>query len=182
MCKLGGHVHPCAMCSMCLHVLLFCISFGLHLLIIQVIISGPPQPIKGGANVMYFKIEQSIVMLPNLCHTLLFVQHLGFNLHFITFKGVGQTSPIPHSHAPSRYPYFLGMPCFISSTSFRKFITKTQRRAQRNKSLKVTHSGPQHFSMVLFFVFKSNLVLFLRFLFVCHLLFECLFICLSNFI
>ena len=138
---------------MCLHVLLFCISFGLHLLIIQVIISGPPQPIKGGANLMYFKIEQSIVMLSNLNHTLLLAQHLGFNLHFITFKGADRTFLIPDSHAPSRHPYFLGRPCSSPPQASTSFITKTQRRAHRNAIIWYQSYGSSKMRISLHFSF-----------------------------
>ena len=64
-----------------------------------------------------------------------------------------------------------------------KFSEANIKRPAQHKSVKITHSGPQQFvSMVLFLVFKSNLVLFHRFLFVCHPFFEYLFIFLSNFI
>ena len=62
-----------------------------------------------------------------------------------------------------------------------QFSEENIKRLAQHKSVKITFSGPQQLvSVVLFFILKSNLVLFHRFHFVCHPFFEYLFICLSN--
>ena len=146
MCKLGGHV------------LLFCISFGLHLLIIQVIISGPLQPIKGGANLTYFKIEQSIVMLPNLSHTLLLAQNLSFNLTPSPSKGLAKPPQFPTlMHLQGTHTSQEGL-ASSPPQAFASFISKTQRRAQRNAIIWYQSYGSSKMSISLHFSFCVFLI------------------------
>ena len=142
MCKLGGHVHPCAMCSF------ICMSFRLHVICIWLFKFQPSKHYKLRCLAHVFARLNRVL----LCCQISAIHYSLPSIQVLIFT----SSPSKGLAEPPQFPTLIHLQGTHTSQevlasfpplSFRKFITKTQRTAHRNVIIWYQSYGLQEISI-----------------------------------